>query len=120
MVRYGFLIEDGKIYDTKIQSYVLKKQFCGNNVIYYMEPNYHKRLYLFEPLLTIYPEEKVFEILKMNTYLNKQRHHDSLLKTSKLHYVFNMSSIYNYPPTYLPARRFAIYKKIQSLKKRLE
>lgn len=120
MVKYGFLIEDNRIYDTKIQSYELKKRFSGNNVIYYMEPAYHKRLYLFEPLLCIYPEEKVFEILRYNSYLSKQRHYDSLLKTSKLHYMYNMSGIYNYPPTYLPSRRFALYKQIQAFKRRLE
>ena len=54
MVKYGFLIEDGMIFDTKIQSYSLKKRFSGNNLIYQMEPTSHKRLYLFEPLLKFY------------------------------------------------------------------
>lgn len=119
MIRYGFLIENGKIYDTKIQSYELKREVIGNNVIYYLKPM-HKRLYLFEVLLFIYNVDKVFEILNFNTHLKKQRKSESLIKNDKLHYMSNMAMIYNYPPSYLTQKKFALYKKCQSLKKRLD
>lgn len=120
MVRYGFLIDDNKIYDTKIQSYDLKKQISGDNVIYSMSPSSYKRLYLFEPLLFFYSVDKVFEILNFNSFLKKQRQSENLIKTNKLHYISNMATIYNYPPTYLTQKRFAIYKICQNLKKRLD
>ena len=120
MVKYGFLIDDGKIYDTKIQSYKLKKQVSGENVIYSMCPSTYKRLYMFEPLLHYYSEEKVFEILNFNSHLYKQRQSENLIKTNKLHYMANIATIYNYPPTFLTQKRFAIYKICQNLKKRLD
>ena len=118
-IKFGFLIKDGEIYDTRIQCYDLKKRISGENIIYYMEPSSYKRLYLFEPLLSIYSIEKVFEILNFNSILKKQRDKESSVKTNKLHYISNMSTIYNYPPTYLTKKRFYIYKICQSLKNRL-
>ena len=118
-IRHGFLIEDGKIFDTKIKSYELKKKDVGSNIIYYMAPNNHKRLYLYEPLLLNYPIEEVFEILRLNSRIRKRRKSEKSLKTNKLHYMANMSGIYNYPPTFLTQKRFYIYKICQSLKNRL-
>jgi len=117
MIKYGFLIEEGKIYDTQIQFYELKSKFSENNVIYYLKP-VHKRLYMFEVLLFQYNVEKVFEILRFNKYLKKNRKNESLIKNEKLHYISNMAVIYNYPPSYLNQKKFAIYKKCQRLKRR--
>ena len=119
MIKYGFLIEDGKIYDTKIQAYELKTKELDNNIIYYMKP-IRKRLYLFEVLLCFYSTEKVFEMLRFNRHLRKQRKSEGLMKNDKLHYMSNMAMIYNYPPTYLTQKKFALYKKCQSLKARLD
>lgn len=119
MIKYGFLIEDNKIFDMKVQSYELKTKIIGSNVIYYMKP-VRKRLYLFEVLLYIYTVEKVFEILNFNSHLRKQRKKEVRIKNDKLHYMSNMAIIYNYPPTYLTQKKFALYKKCQSLKKRLD
>ena len=119
MIRYGFEIKDGKIFDTKIQSYKLVAESIGENIIYSMKENQYKRLYLFEPLLHKYDIDTVFKMLEFNSYLKKQRISENLLKINKLHYVSNMSTIYNYPPTFLTQRRFALYKICQNLKKRL-
>ena len=119
-IKYGFLIVNGKIYDTKIQSYELVKESLGCNIIYGMKPTTYKRLYLFEPLLTKYDKEKVFEILNHNKYLNSNRESEKLIKTNKLYYMSNMAIINNYPPTYLTQRKFSLYKICQTLKKRLD
>ena len=120
MIKYGFLIDGKKIYDTKIQSYELKRKISGENVIYYMSPSSYKRLYFFEPLLYFYSVDKVFELLNFNSTLKKNRQSENLIKTNKLHYMANMATIYNYPPNYLTQKRFAIYKRCQNLKKRLD
>jgi hypothetical protein len=117
-VKYGFLIEDGKIYDTKIESFELKKEVIGSNIIYYLKSKYYKRLYFFEPLLCFYSVEKVFKILNYNSYLKKERKNDVL--NHRLHYMSNMALIYNYPPKYLTKRAFGLYKICQSLKKKLD
>lgn len=119
MIKYGFFIENGCIYDTKIQSYELKTSQIGSNIIYYMKPK-RKRLYFYEPLLYVYSVDKVFEILNFNRLLKKKRKSESLIKNDKLHYMANMSVIYNYPPSYLTQKKFALYKKCQSLKRRLD
>jgi hypothetical protein len=119
-VKFGFLITDGEIYDTKIQGYELKKKVMGNNIIYQMMPTTYKRLYTYEPLLSVYDVEEVFKILEFNKGLKRARKKESVLKTNKLHYMSNMSVIYNYPPTYLTQRNFSLYKICQSLKKRLD
>lgn len=120
MIKFGFLINKGEIYDTKIQSYVLSVKTIGSNNIYCMKPTRYKRLYLFEPLLDKYSVEKVFKILKHNTFLKENRNSESLIKTNKLHYISNMSVIFNYPPSYLTQKKFALYKICQALKKRLD
>lgn len=119
MIRFGFLIENNKIYDTQIVSYELKIKEIDNSIIYYMKPK-RKRLYMFEVLLYYYPIDIVFDILNFNKYLKKQRRIEALIKTDKLHYMSNISVIYRYPPTYLTQKKFAIYKKCQSLKKRID
>ena len=116
-IKYGFLIINETIYDTKIETYELKKKELGSNIIYYMKPKNYKRLYYFEPLLSIYPQDKVFEILNFNKRLKKQREvkqHESYLDN-----IANFSVIYNYPPLQLMPRMFEHYKKCQNLKKRL-
>jgi len=119
-IKSGFLIENGKIFDTKIQSYELGKRIVGSNIIYFMKPTKYKRLYLFEVLLEKFSIEKVFKLLKYNSFLRKQRDSENLIKTNKLHYISNMAVIYNYPPTYLTQKKFALYKICQTLKKRLD
>src|SRR5690606_9066335 len=118
MVKYGFKITDGKIFDTKIQSFKVKKVLDGENVIYTMVPDYYKRLYLFEALLTVYPIEKVFRILDFNKFLRKQREYDGL--ENKTHYMANATVIYNYPPTFLTKRKFNLYKICQHLQKKVD
>lgn len=120
IIKYGFKIENNKIYDCKIQSYELVKKTIGSNIIYAMKPTKYKRLYLFEALLEKYSIEKVFKLLKHNSFLKKQRDSEDLIKTNKLHYISNMAVIYNYPPSYLTKRKFALYKIIQTLKKRID
>lgn len=120
MVRGGFLIKDNKIFDTKIQSYEIVREYVDNSIIYTMKPKYYKRLYIFESLLNHYKVDMVFDLLLFNSYLKKEREVFNLVKDSKLHYISNMSTIYNYPPTFLTRRKFALYKTIQNLKKRVE
>lgn len=119
-IKFGFLIRNGQIFDTKIQSYKIVPQSLGNNIVYSMVENDYKRLYMFEPLLNCFDVKTVFEILNFNSVLRKQRVSASLLKTNKLHYVANMSTIYNYPPNFLTQRKFYIYKIIQKLKQRTD
>ena len=119
-IKYGFIIENNQIFDTKIQAYELEKCYVGKNLIYSMKASKYKRLYSFEPLLDKYSIEKVFSILKYNTHLQKNREIESLIKVNKLHYVSNMAVIYNYPPTFLTQKKFALYKICQTLKKRLD
>lgn len=120
MIKFGFLIENDKIYDTKIQAYELSIRTVGLNIIYFMNPTKYKRLYRFEPLLERFEISKVFKILKHNSILRKQRDCESLIKTNKLHFISNMAVIYNYPPSYLTQKKFALYKICQTLKKRLD
>ncbi len=116
LIKYGFLIKGNEIFDTKIQSYKLKAEPIGENIIYYMEPKNYKRLYDFEPLLFFYSIDKVFELLNFNSTLRKNRN----IEQNNIHYISNSSVIYNYPPTYLKPKKFNLYKICQSLKKRLD
>lgn len=120
MIRYGFLIRDNKIFDTKIQSYKLTKKFIDSNLIFDMIPNSYKRLYAFEPLLDKYSVDEVFKILRFNKFLDKQRKSETMTRVNKLNYMSNISVIYNYPPSFLTQKKFAIYKICQTLKKRLD
>lgn len=120
MLRYGFSIKGGCIYDTMVKAYVLKKKIVSENVIYYFEFLNYKRLYDFEPLLHFYDLDTVFEILNSNSVISKNRKSEKLLRTNNLHYISNMATIYNYPPSYLTNKRFLIYKKCQTLKKRIQ
>ena len=117
-IKYGFLIEDDKIFDTKIETYVLKRKKVGTNIIYYMVPKSYKRLYLFEPLLLAYPICTVFELLRFNSRLRKER--EAKQQDSYLDNMANYSVVYNYPPLDLMPRQFELYKRCQNLKKRLD
>lgn len=117
VIKYGFLIEDGKIYDTKVQNYELGKIADGCNILYTMNPTKYKRLYLFECLLNYYDLDRVFEILNYNKSLKKERNFNYL--GDKIHYMANMSVINNYPPTFLNGRKFQVYKICQKLKQKL-
>lgn len=116
-VKYGFLIQEGKIYDQQIEKYEIKKRASKNNIIYYIEPVGFKRLHVFEPLLLTYEFDKVFEILKFNSTLQKARKTRQGRVNRKLHYMANMSMSHNYPPTYLTQKKFYVYKYIQQLKR---
>lgn len=120
MIRYGFQIKEGEIFDTKIQNYKLVADDMGENIIYKMIPSTYKRLYLFEPLLHKFDIDTVFEILKFNKKLKRQRNNETTSKQSKLDYASTMATVYNYPPTYLTQRRFYLYKICQSLKKNID
>lgn len=119
MIKYGFKIENGEIWDTQILTYELKRKSVGNNIIYYMQVFGYKRLYDFDPLLEVFSIDKVFRLLEFNSFLKEQRNNDGRLKEKTLSHISNYSIIYNYPPSYLNAKKFAIYKKCQILKKRL-
>lgn len=119
-IKYGFLIKDGKIFDTKIQSYELKKKYMGVNLICEMIPNSFKRLYFFEPLLDRYPEQKVFEILNFNAYLKQQRENELTMQDGNNSHIYNMGAIYDYPPSYLNAKKYSLYKICQKLMKRID
>lgn len=119
IIKNGFLIVGNEIYDTKIQSYTLEKEDFGANIIYFMNPNLYKRLYLFEPLLYFYNIETVFKILVFNKYLKRQREKE-ILNNPDLECMYNISTLYEYAPTYLTQRKFSLYKKCQKLKKLLD
>ena len=116
-IKYGFLIDNGEIYDTKIETFSLEKRIVDGNIIYYMKPIYYKRLYIFEPLLDCFEASVVFEILNFNKYLKNERNNEN--KVSKLHYMSNMATVYNFPPKYMTNRTFNLYKICQKLKSRL-
>ena len=85
-----------------------------------MIPSSYKRLYFYEPLLTLYDSDKVFEILNYNEQISEDRKEESTVQTNRLHYIANMGGVYNYPPSYLNMKKFALYKICQNLKKRIE
>lgn len=118
MIKHGYLIKDQMIFDTKTQSFTQKKIICGENIIYVMSPTFYKRLYLFEALLYEFEQDEVFKILDYNKNLKKEREDE--ISDSKSHYMSNAAVIYNYPPTYLTGRKFALYKICQALKKKLD
>jgi hypothetical protein len=118
IIRNGFLIKDGQIFDTKIQSFKLSKVVCDNNIIYLMIPSYYKRLYLFEALLCFYSVDMVFRMLEYNKVLKKQREDDNL--ENKIHYIANMGVSHTYPPSFLTKRKFMCYKTVQHLLKKID
>lgn len=120
MVKGGFLIDGDKIYDTKIQSYSLKKEYKEGILVYSMIPSGYKRLYDFEILLELYDADHVFKILMFNSKLKKDREKELDLTKSRMNYMGNYSTIYNYPVKYLTKKRFNCYKICQSLKRRLD
>lgn len=116
----GFKIDNGKIYDTKIVTYELKRMFMDNNIIYYLKEYNYKRLYLFEPLLEVFSKEKVFELLIFNEFLKKQRVKESNVKETILVNMSNYAMLTRFPPTYLNAKKFSLYKKCRYLMNRLD
>lgn len=120
MIKYGFLIKNGEIYDTKIQSYGLFTKKIDKNIIYSVKPTTYKRLYLFEPLLLKYDVEKVFELLKFNSTLKYNRKKENSFREETLRYASNIAVVCNYPPTYLTNKKYNLYRICQNLKKRLD
>jgi len=118
MLKYGFLIENGEIYDTHRQVFKQKIESVEGNIIYSIRPYKYKRLYKFEVLLYYYPIDEVFERLRLNSYLKRQR--AKYTKLLNMLMFTNKSVIYEFPPTYLTRRRFEIYKTIKYLEKNIE
>ena len=119
-IKYGFLISRKKIFDTKIQSYELKKEIVDNMIIYRVIPNRYKRLKSFENLLSLMSNEEVFDILRSDEGVLKQRNKDVSINEKTLLNASNMAMIYNYPPKYLTQKKFYLYKSCQTLKSRVE
>lgn len=119
-IKYGFLISKRKIFDTKIQSYQLKKEIVDNLVIYRMLPNRYKRLRVFESLLSTTTNDAVFDVLKNDAEVKKKRSNNIVISEKTLLNASNMTMIYNYPPKYLTQKRFYLYKSCQTLKKRID
>ncbi|WP_439132968.1 hypothetical protein [Polaribacter sp.] len=119
-IKYGFLISKKKIFDTKIQSYQLKKEIVDNLVIYRMMPNRYKRLRVFENLLSTMTNDAVFDILKNDADVKKKRSSNIVISEKTLLNASNMAMVYNYPPKYLTQKRFYLYKSCQTLKKRID
>lgn len=120
MIKHGFLIRNGEIYDTKILSYKLYAKHLGNNIIYEIKSDYYKRLYFFEALLLVYDVDKVFEILRLNSTLKKDRHNETSFRNESLRYASNMAVLFNYPPTYLNKKKYNLYRICLKLKAKLD
>jgi len=120
MIKYGFKIENGKIYDTKILAYKLFVETIDGNIIYRMKASSYRRLYLFEALLEHYIIQDVFEILRVNHKLKVDRKKEFPFLPKTLDYAGNMGVVLKYPPTYLNKKKYNLYKTCQILKKRLE
>jgi len=119
MVKYGFKILNGQIFDTRISSYAKKGVYSKSNVVYIMQCSKYKRLYFYEALLNFYSENEVFEVLKINRFLKREREsHDKI--SIKSHYFSNSMMVYNYPVSFLSPRMFQLYKTCQKLKEKLE
>lgn len=119
-IKYGFLISKKKIFDTKIQSYELKKVAVDNMIIYRVIPNRYKRLKSFENLLSLMSNDEVFNVLKSDKGIEKKRVKDISINEKTLLNASNMAMIYNYPPKYLTQKKFYLYKYCQTLKSRVE
>tara|TARA_R110000796_G_scaffold218706_1_gene334637 strand:- start:329 stop:694 length:366 start_codon:yes stop_codon:yes gene_type:complete len=120
MINNGFEIVGQKIFDRRISSYSKKVFSTDNNIIHTMVCVGYKRLYHFEPLLENYSTEDVFEILRLNTYLKKERDKSENGVRDKYHYLSNSSMVYNYPIKYLTPRMFEMYKLCQKLKNKID
>jgi len=118
-IKYGFLISKKRVFDTKIQSYELKTVNVDGMVIYRMIPNRYKRLKSFENLLHTMSNDDVFNVLRSDEWIIKQRKKDVSINEKTLLNVSNMTMIYNYPPKYLTQKKFYLYKSCQTLKKRI-
>jgi hypothetical protein len=120
MIKYGFQIVGGKIFDRYIDVYSKKVTSTENNLIYTMSCVSYKRLYMFEVLLEKYSDAEVFEILRINLYLKKQRNNSENGVRDKYHYMSNSMMVYNYPIKYLTPRMFEMYKTCQKLKQKID
>lgn len=118
-VKYGFLIRKKMIFDTKIHRYSLCPENINGIVIYRMKPSSYKRLFSFENLLGTLTNTEIFEILKNDVNIKKERKDHSLINEKTLLNISNMAVIYDYPTKYLTQKRFYLYKSCQTLKKRL-
>ena len=118
-IRFGFLIRNNKIYDTKIQSYSIVKTNVNGLIICRMISNSYKRLNNFEWLLNDYDNHYIFNFLKEDDWIKKQRKNDVNINDKTLINASNMSIVYRYPPKYLNQKKFYLYKSCQALKKKL-
>ena len=118
-IRFGFLIRNNKIYDTKIQSYSIVKTNVNRLIICRMISNSYKRLNNFEWLLNDYDNHYIFNFLKEDDWIKKQRKNDVNINDKTLINASNMSIVYRYPPKYLNQKKFYLYKSCQALKKKL-
>lgn len=89
-------------------------------IIYRVIPNRYKRLKSFENLLSLMSNEEVFDILRSDEGVLKQRNKDVSINEKTLLNASNMAMIYNYPPKYLTQKKFYLYKSCQTLKSRVE
>jgi uncharacterized protein YbbC (DUF1343 family) len=118
-IRFGFLIRNNKVYDTKIQSYSIVKTNVNGLIICRMISNSYKRLNNFEWLLNDHNNDYIFNFLKEDEWIRKQRKNDVSVNEKTLINASNMSIVYRYPPKYLNQKKFYLYKSCQALKKKL-
>jgi hypothetical protein len=118
-IKFGFLIRNNKIYDTKIQSYSIVKTNVNGLIICRMVSNSYKRLNNFEWLLNDQNNHYIFNLLKEDEWIKKQRKNDVSINEKTLINASNMSIVYRYPPKYLNQKKFYLYKSCQALKKKL-
>lgn len=118
-IRFGFLIRNNKIYDTKIQSYSLHKLEVNRVIVYRMNASSYKRLIDFEWLLQDHNNDYVFNFLRRDKTIEKLRKNNVSLNEKTLINASNMSIVYRYPPKYLNNKKFYLYKSCQTLKKKL-
>lgn len=119
-IRFGFLIKNNRIFDTKIQSYSIKKVNLNGLIIYRMFSSNYKRLSEFEWMIKENKDNNfIFNFLKNNINIQKQRKKEINVNDKTLINASNMSVVYRYPPKYLNKKKFYLYKSCQILKKKL-
>lgn len=117
IIKYGFLIDGKKIYDTHRNSYYLKKKYVDGNLMCELIPDGYKRLYEFEPLLHYYHIDYIFSILKRNSILKRKRVRAEKSNKKLKYVIYNLPTIRRYSPQMLTKRKFEIYKICQKLLK---
>lgn len=118
-IKYGFLIKNGKIFDTKIQTYSLHRIELNNITVFRIKVDGYKRVIQYEYLLKTYSNYRVFDFLKNEEDLLKDRGKGANLNSKSLLNASNISIVYRYPPKYLNQKKFYLYKSCQALKKKL-